>query len=281
MSTTRTHREEIEPTRNERRARAREQRLAQQQAEGARALRRTRLRLLGGALALAVTGIVAVLIATAGGTASAPVAPQSREAKQTVAAISSLLQGIPQSGSVLGRRGAPVKLQYFGDLQCPVCRSFTVGTLPTVIHNLVRPGELQIEYRSLETATSEPEEFAAEQTAALAAGNQGRTWNFLETFYHEQQEEGTSYATDSFLQGIAGQLPGLDMARWSHDRRDPALAEKLTVDAQSAAAHSLGGTPAFLIEVAGRRGAQVLEAGSVTDPQSFQAAILAARGGAR
>jgi hypothetical protein len=50
----------------------------------------------------------------------------------------------------------------------------------------VRGGELKIEYRSLETATREPEVFKAQQLAALAAGKQDRMWNFIETFYHEQ-----------------------------------------------------------------------------------------------
>jgi hypothetical protein len=34
----------------------------------------------------------------------------------------------------------------------------------------VRPGKLKIEYRSLETATREPETFHTQQLAALAAG---------------------------------------------------------------------------------------------------------------
>src|SRR5205807_9810713 len=81
----------------------------------------------------------------------------------------------PQSGNTLGRPNAPVTMQYFGDLQCPVCKSFTEGALQPLIQNYVRPGILKIEFRSLETATREPETFRTQQVAALAAGDRKST----------------------------------------------------------------------------------------------------------
>jgi hypothetical protein len=38
---------------------------------------------------------------------------------------------------------------YFGDLECPFCKEFTLGALPSVIQKYVRLGRLRIEYRSL------------------------------------------------------------------------------------------------------------------------------------
>jgi hypothetical protein len=116
---------------------------------------------------------------------------------------------------------APVTLQYFGDLECPVCRAFTIGALPSVIGKWVRGGQLKVEYRSLETATREPEVFRSQQVAALAAGRQNRMWNFVETFYHEQGEEDTGYVTENFIQGIAKQVPGLNLTAWTSERGEP------------------------------------------------------------
>jgi protein-disulfide isomerase len=231
------------------------------------------MNLLAGVAAIALTGIVAVLIATGQSTAQ-KIAPESSAARVADAQISSMLRGIPQSGNVLGRPGAPVTLQYFGDLQCPVCRSFTVGALPSIIGRWVRAGKLRIEYQALETATVEPEVFADQQIAALAAGKQDRMWNFLETFYREQQAEGSGYVTEGFLQGIARQVPGLGLTRWAADRKDLRLREQLAADAQTANFEALNGTPAFLIERAGR-GMRRLEPSSFTDPSSFDEAIAA------
>lgn len=73
--------------------------------------------------------------------------------------IAQELNGIPQSGDTLGASNAPVTLQYFGDLQCPICRMFERRALPALVRRYVRPGKLKIEYRSLETTTREPKVF--------------------------------------------------------------------------------------------------------------------------
>jgi protein-disulfide isomerase len=260
------------PTRAQRRQQAREARLALEHARVERDLRQRRLRWLAGVLVVVVSAILAVLIATGQGTRQGKVSPQSVQARAVAASVTTLLAGIPQHGEVLGRPSAPVTLQYFGDLECPVCRSFATQALPSLIHRWVRGGELKIEYRSLQTATREPEVFASQQIAALAAGRQQRMWNFLETFYAEQGEEDSGYVTESFIRAIAAQVPGLDLARWSGARAEAGLAQILAVDAQAAVKDRLGGTPAFLIGRGGRA-PHTLEPSSFTESQPFDQAI--------
>jgi protein-disulfide isomerase len=192
--------------------------------------------------------------------------------------VSALLAGVPQHGNVLGLQSAPVTLQYFGDLQCPVCRDFTTRALPSLISRWVRRGEVKIEYRSLQTATREPQLFVDQQVAALAAGEQSRMWNFLEIFYGEQQEEGSGYVTPRFIRAIAEQVPGLDITRWSAALSETALAGAVAADAQAATADGLNGTPAFLI-ARGARPARTFEPSSFTAPQPFDQAIEASLAG--
>jgi hypothetical protein len=148
--------------------------------------------------------------------------------------ISALLADIPQSANALGQPAAPVTLEYFGDLECPFCKEFSLGVLPSIIERWVRSGKLRIEYRALQTATQEPEVFVAQQVAALAAGRQARAWHFIETFYAEQGEEGSGYVTDTYLHGIAGQIPGLDLEQWADDLGDSELIEEISSDEQAA-----------------------------------------------
>jgi protein-disulfide isomerase len=183
--------------------------------------------------------------------------------------IVALLAGIPQSANVLGQAAAPVTLEYFADLQCPYCRDFSLEVLPSIIKRWVGAGKLRIEYRALQTATHDPEVFIAQQVAALAAGRQELTWHFIETFYSEQQEENSGYVTDAYLQGIAGQVTGLDLARWATDRRDPGLASEIAGDARTAQNAGLTGTPSFLIGASG----SAMSRFSPSDPTSFDAAI--------
>jgi protein-disulfide isomerase len=183
--------------------------------------------------------------------------------------IGALLAGIPQSANALGQPAAPVTLACFADLQCPYCRDFSLEVLPSIIQRWVQTGKLRIESHALQTATYEPEVFVAQQVAALAAGRQERAWHFIETFYAEQGEENSGYVTDAYLQGIASQLTGLDLARWTSDSRDPELANQIADDARAAQNTGLTGTPSFLIGASG----DAMSAFSPSDPTSFDAAI--------
>ena len=264
--------DEEDLTRKQRRDHARAQRKAMEEAEAASAVRRRRLTQLGIVVAVVVVAVVGVLIATGGSSTAKKVAPHSQAANETVSAVNTLIGGIPQSANVIGSPTAPVTLKYFGDLECPICKQFTLGALPAIIQKWVRSGKLKIEYNSLETATREPEVFKTQQVAALAAGKQNKAWNFIETFYHEQGEEDSGYVTESYLQGIASQVPGLNLSQWSSDRNNSELANQVAADAQAANNAGFTGTPSFLIGKSG--GAMTkLEYSSLTDPTSFNEAI--------
>jgi protein-disulfide isomerase len=261
--------DEEDLTRKQRREQARADRKAAEEAEAAGAAKRKRLTQLGIVAAVVIVGIVVVLIATGGGK-SKPISKTEKTATTTT--VNQLLADIPQSGNTLGNPNAPVTLQYFGDLECPICREFTLGALPTLIQKWVRTGKVKIEYRSLETATREQEVFKEQQVAALAAGMQNKMWPFIETFYHEQGEEDSGYVTEKYLQGIAAQVPGLNLSQWTTDRNDPKLASEITLDAQAANNAGFTGTPSFLIGRTNGTKAK-LEYASLTDPTSFNEAI--------
>ncbi|HXN38456.1 MAG TPA: thioredoxin domain-containing protein [Solirubrobacteraceae bacterium] len=259
-------------TRKQRRERARAERKALERAAVAGAARRTRMTQLAIVVSVVVAGIVAILIATAGSGAVKKIAPETAQARSVDSSVSTLLAGLPQNGNVLGRPTAPVTLEYFGDLECPVCRSFTVNALPSIIGKWVRGGQLRIEYHSLETATREPEVFKSQQVAALAAGKQQKMWNFIETFYHEQGEEDSGYVTEGYIQGIAKQVPGLNLTQWTSERNEPTLAGQVESDAQAANDAGFNGTPSFLI---GRSGGAMtkLEPSSYSQAGPFDEAI--------
>jgi protein-disulfide isomerase len=263
--------EDEELTRKQRREQARADRKAMEEAAVAEAARRRRLTRLGVVLAVVVAAVVVILIATSGGGKSAPKAG-TKAASAVTTEVNNLIGGIPQSGNTLGSPTAPVTLQYFGDLQCPICQKFTLGALPALIQHWVRAGKLRIEYKSLETATREPEVFKLQQIAALAAGKQAKMWNFIETFYHEQGAEGTGYVTEEYLHNIAAQVAGLNIAKWTEDRSSPAYSSEIESDAQAANTNNFTGTPSFLIGHTGG-GSHVLAYGSLEDPTGFNEAI--------
>jgi protein-disulfide isomerase len=263
---------ESDLTRKQRREQARAQRKVLEEAEATQGAQRKRLIQLGGVAGVVVVIIAIILVATgSGGSKNAP-APKSAAASAAAGEVISLLQGIPQNGITLGNASAPVTIEYFGDLECPFCKQFTLGALPKVINKYVRTGKAKIEFHAMQTATRERETFQTQQVAALAAGKQNLMWHYIELFYHEQGEEGSGYVTESYLQGLAAQVPGLNLSNWSSARNDPAYANQVLSDAQAANQSGFTGTPSFLI---GKTGGtmQKLEDSSFSDAGPFESAI--------
>jgi protein-disulfide isomerase len=195
-----------------------------------------------------------------------------KEASGPVGEVTSLLRGIPEEHETLGNPRAPVTLQYFGDLECPSCKYFTIRILPTLINEFVRPGKLKIEYHSFKSYTPELSVFEEQQVAALAAGQQDKMWYFVELFYHEQGEEDSGYVTEAYLQGLAKQVPGLNLAQWTADRSNGEWEAILSQDNQEANNRSFKGTPSFLVGPSSGT-LKPLEYSSVGEESSFTEAI--------
>jgi protein-disulfide isomerase len=198
---------------------------------------------------VAVAGVVTVLAVAGGGGAGQAARDRQAEGRDRRAEreVAKVLAGIPQEGNTLGRPGAPITLQIFGDLECTSVRLWMLNVLPTVIRKFVRTGVMRIQYRSMKTDTISPRTFVNQQTAALAAGQQQRMWDFILTFYLEQGTEYTPYATDSYLDGLASQIPGMNLAQWHHDRAGGRRSERVVADDQAARALGFRDTPAFQI----------------------------------
>lgn len=234
-------------SRTKQKEQARARRLAEEQARAARAQRDKRLRMIGG-IVLAAVAVVVVLVAISSGGSSGETGKQTgTQAQKTVAAVKNLFNGIPQDGATLGNPKAPVTMTYYGDLECPTCQAFTLdGGFRELVSRDVRQGKVKIIYKSFETATPDPNVFKTQQVAALAAGEQQKFWNYTDLFYHEQGAEDSGYVTDSFLQGLAQQVPGLNLVKWQSDRNNPALANQVAADVATGKKIGVTGTPTLV-----------------------------------
>ena len=244
---------------------ARARRLAEEQARAERSERAKRMRMLGGVVlaALAIV-VVVIVISTNSGGGGKPVSKNSSAARADVAAVNTLLAGIPQSGATLGSPSAPVTITEYADLECPVCDSFALptnrttsdgtpgsGYLDQLITQYVRTGKVKLVYRSLETATGNgpnSSEWIPQQAGVYAAGLQNKAWDYIELFYLEQQSESSGYVNQAFLQGIAQQIPGLSLSKWAADDQSSALQAQVTSDGQSAQSQGFQYTPTLVVK---------------------------------
>jgi protein-disulfide isomerase len=229
----------------------REERIAaEQQAAGSD--RRTRLlQLSAGGVFLAIIIVVVVIIVAGSGSDSGGDASNVVEKPQ----VEKLLGNIPQKSTVLGKSSAPVTLIEYGDLQCPVCKAYSEEVLPEIIETSVKKGESKIIYRDF--IIIGPQSVPAGE-AALAAGEQGKGWTFIELFYRNQGEENSGYVTEEFIESIGKAASIPDIAKWNKERTSGKFKKK--VESTTAQANKLGftGTPSFAIEGPKSNGLELL-----------------------
>jgi len=227
-------------SRAEQKAALRAAREARQKELTAAQTRRKRMYSLGALLAGVIVALVVVVVAGGGKSPTT----HTTSAKSAKVAVVALLKGIPQTGNTLGKATAPVTVTEYGDLVCPICQQFAFTSEQQLIDNEVRAGKVKLVYRGLETASSDANsgEYAASQIAARAAGLQQRAWQYIFLWYYEQGDELTPYVTNTFMQNIAAQIPGLNLTKWQTDRNSTTLANDVTGDLQAATAAGLVGS---------------------------------------
>jgi protein-disulfide isomerase len=203
--------------------------------------RRQRLIKLGSAVAF--LAIAAVLVAVVSSQSQSDGGDASDV--KDIALVNDQLQGIPQDGMVLGDPAAKATLVEFGDLQCPVCAQYAEQVIPDVIAGPVRRGEAKIDFRNYVIIGSESTDAGA---AAVAAGEQGRGWNFVELFYRNQGFENSGYVTDEFLTAIARGAGVPDIAQWNADRKSKAVLGEVNRTTSQASSLGFTGTPSFAVQ---------------------------------
>jgi protein-disulfide isomerase len=224
------------------------------------------LQLAAGVAFLVAAAVVALIVATAssggdGGDAEL----------EGVAETNAHLRGIPQRELMLGDPKAPIELVEYGDLQCPFCAGVAKDVLPPVIDNLVKKGEVKILFRNFTIVGEESVDAGA---AAVAAGKQGRGWNFVELFYRNQGAENGGYVTDEFLVAVAKAAGVGDLERWNRERKEEAATAAVKGATEEAEDFGLSGTPTFAIKGPGTDGLEVL--GTPTSAGQLEEAIEAA-----
>jgi protein-disulfide isomerase len=226
---------------------ARQRRMEEERARAEQAQKRRRMQMLGGVLVVAIAAIVVAIAISAGGPSKGGIPKKTSQQQKIISTISALLNGIPQNGNVLGNPNAPITMTYYGDYECPICQEFTLyGGFPQLVRDQVRTGHVKVLYSPFETATRTPSVFKLQQVAGLAAGQQHKFWYYTELFYHEQGAEGTGYVTESYLDGLARQVPGLNYSQWLSSRKDSSLLAQVISAENSGLSRGITGTPTLV-----------------------------------
>lgn len=160
-------------------------------------------------------------------------------------------EGDPMAMGVLD---APVVLTEWADYRCPFCSVFAEETLP-LLQKYVDDGTLRVEFRDLALFGDESIKAA---TAARAAGQQGKFFEFQHAIFAATPNQGHPDIPDELVIGIVADL-GLDPAQFEQDWKQPALEQAVLADSQEAQGMGVSATPAFVVGTQFFTGAQPIE----------------------
>ena len=188
------------------------------------------------------SALVLALVFVAAGCGGGDSDEESASQLKGTAGVVERYDGIEQNGGALGSPDAPWTLVEFVDLQCPFCAAFDRDVLPALIDEFVRTGKLRMELRPVSFLGPDSSTGAS---AAAAAGQQDRMWQFADLFYRNQGPENSGYATPEFIGGIAESIPGLDFEKFQAASGTPELVAELERHARAAKTAGITGTPNF------------------------------------
>jgi protein-disulfide isomerase len=184
-----------------------------------------------------------------------------------------LFGGVPQEGDRIGSSDAPVTIQVFNDLQCSSCRDAYLSTIPALVENYARPGDVQMLWRHYSNAESPVETgfFGAE-----AAAEQGYGWQYTYLFFRNQEEAERFGVDQDFLDSIAGGVEELNGPEWEQAvsagfEKESAISKRLEGYEELGA--NLGIRVGQAVIVSGPNGSQTLQ--DSADLSEIEAAIAA------
>lgn len=155
-----------------------------------------------------------------------------------------IVQGVPgaEPAHVLGPADAPVRLEEFGDFECPPC-----GMFHPILEQMHEEfgDKLQIIFREFPLVPTHKHALTA-ASAAEAAGLQGKFWEMHDLIYEHQSEWKKEFNVRPIFEGYAKQI-GLDVERYKRDINSDLVAQRIFQDGKRG--HSLGvkGTPTVFI----------------------------------
>ena len=170
----------------------------------------------------------------------------------------------PIADHVFGSSAQKVTLIEYGDYECPGC-----GSLYPILNQILPAykDNLTFIFRNFPLTTIHPNALAA-ATAAEAAGQQGKYFEYHDILYANQQAWQDASVSDrtSIFQNYAKQV-GLDLTKFNSDLTSSQVTDKINRDRASATQFNVNSTPTVILD------GQKLDQATVFDKTKLSQAI--------
>ena len=153
--------------------------------------------------------------------------------------MKSFVRHQPDDPQAKGDINAPVTMVLFSDFACPYCTKYAQEIDPALA-DLVEDGTLRVEWYDLAQIT-ETSPLAAQ--AGIAAGEQGKFWEFHDVVYAAADPTGHPQYSEQALVDFAQKAGVPDLAKFKTDMNSQANVDAVKKSRQDAYNVGINGTP--------------------------------------
>ncbi|HKC76908.1 MAG TPA: thioredoxin domain-containing protein, partial [Gaiellaceae bacterium] len=188
-------------------------------------------------------------------------------------AANNLFKGIPQQGLVLGSPSAPVEMEMFIDVQCPICQRYEVDSLPTIVQKYIKTGKVQLHLQPWAFLGGAGSQSFSGRLGLIAATFQNKGFDYAKVLYDNQGPEESGWLTSDEMARIAASVNGLDIAKWQKDVNS-ATAKSIAAETDTLASQKqVTGTPTIFIGPYGGKLHDIMPPGYAPTLQITETAI--------
>jgi len=147
-----------------------------------------------------------------------------------------------------GDKDAKVTIIEFSDFQCPFCKR-GADTVDAILKKY--PKDVKVAFKNLPLPMHP--EAGPSAKAALAAGKQGKFWEFHDALFNNQQKLNAAFYEEQ------AKTLGLDIEKFKKDMASEEIAKQVKEDEELAKKHGISGTPGFFVNGVAVKGAYPVE----------------------
>ncbi|EFN92476.1 DsbA-like protein [Mobiluncus mulieris FB024-16] len=145
----------------------------------------------------------------------------------------------------LGKDSAPVTLTVMSDFSCPMCTRWEQQTLPA-LEELAAAGDVKLQWVNLVIFA---EQYRSDIAAhgAIAAGKQGKLWEFVHAAYGAAGEGNHAEYTKESVTEMAKAAGVPDIEKFKTDLTSDETEKQMQDESRSARRLGINGTPFFIV----------------------------------
>lgn len=148
---------------------------------------------------------------------------------------------------VIGKLDAPITIIEFSDFQCPFCARFHIDTLPSIMNEYIKNGQVKLVFRDFPIQSIHPNALPA-SVAAECANEQGKFKEMHDLLFENQREWNNQNTNDviSTFNQYASKM-NLEEEEFDSCLRNGKYIEEIQKDLDDGRAYGISGTPGFFV----------------------------------